>query len=292
MTALHSLRQQLADAVNARDVARVREQAADARAAASESLRAASEAAAAEAAAAATLEIHSLRCSLDSAQQNLTEMQHLLQQKDAEYTETLRSAAIEAANFSAVLQQLENLQGGSANSSVHPAPDNRAPTDQRISEAESFSVPVLSASRHRYPQPTLETLLSEPVPSPLSSNCRPSTNFAPVASELNDQQLQPHIAALELQVSTLRDALRDAEDQCSLYEKQCSWFKKMELELQLSQDRNSSASDLDYLRRLVVDLMIAVLSCQLTRFVCSVVVSYMESHDPSVIPAIAQVAFF
>jgi hypothetical protein len=126
----------------------------------------------------------------------------------------------------------------------------------------------------------------------LSSNCRPSTNFAPVASEMNDQQLQPHIAALELQVSTLRDALRDAEDQCSLYEKQCSWFKKMELELQLSQDRNSSASDLDYLRRLVVDLMIAVLSCQLTRFVCSVVVSYMESHDPSVIPAIAQVAFF
>ena len=59
------------------------------------------------------------------------------------------------------------------------------------------------------------------------------------------------VAALELQVSTLRDALSDAQDQCSLFEKQCNWFKKMELELQLSRDRNSSASDLDYLRRLV-----------------------------------------
>jgi hypothetical protein len=251
MTTIHSLRQQLADAVNARDVARVREQAADARAAASESLKAASEAAASEAAAAAALEIHSLRCSLDSAQQNLTEMQRLLQQKDAEHAETLRSAAIEAAKFSAILQQLEKLQGEIAISSAHSAPDNRALADKRISEADSLSAPVLSAPRQRYPQPTFESLLSEPVPSPLASNCRPSPNFSPVISE-SDQQLQPRIAALELQVSTLRDALIDAQDQCSLYEKQCNWFKKLELELQLSQDRNSSASDLDYLRRLVI----------------------------------------
>jgi hypothetical protein len=80
-SALHSLRQQLADAANARDVARVHEQAADARAATMESLRAASEAAAAEASSVAAHEIASLRCSLDLAQQNDAELQRLLQQK-------------------------------------------------------------------------------------------------------------------------------------------------------------------------------------------------------------------
>jgi hypothetical protein len=68
---------------------------------------------------------------------------------------------------------------------------------------------------------------------------------------LDDQQLRLHIVALEQQVATLRDALQDAQEQCSLFEKQCDWFKKKELELQLSQDRNRSASDLDYLRRQV-----------------------------------------
>jgi hypothetical protein len=108
-----------------------------------------------------------------------------------------------------------------------------------------------TTSRQRYPKTSFESLLSTPSPSPNGSNGLVSPALAAAVSEVDAQQLQLHVAALELQVSTLRDALSDAQDQCSLFEKQCNWFKKMELELQLSRDRNSSASDLDYLRRLV-----------------------------------------
>jgi hypothetical protein len=125
------------------------------------------------------------------------------------------------------------------------------------------------------------------------SSVRTSSAPSHGSSELDLQQFQQHIAALELQVSTLRDALRDAQDQSSLFEKQCNWFKKKELELQLSQDRNSSASDLDYLRRRVasgINHFPTVFT--LTTCACSIVASYMDSHDPSVIPAIAQVLLF
>ena len=107
MTTLHSLRQQLADAVNARDVARVREHAADARAAASETRRVAAEASAAETAAAAALEIESLRKSLDLNQQVQLEMQQLLQRKDTEFAETLGSSAAEVVSLSATLHELQ-----------------------------------------------------------------------------------------------------------------------------------------------------------------------------------------
>ena len=279
MTTLHSLRQQLADAVNARDVARVREHAADARAAASETRRVAAEASAAEIAAAAALEIESLRKSLDLNQQMQLEMQQLLQRKDTEFAETLGSSAAEVVSLSATLhelqqsyrysraacivfdcclffrsaalQQLEKFKGSSACTATHFASDSSVPSEQRISDAYSFSATAPSVSRQRYPQPSLENLLSAPS-SQKASNGHPSSIVADIASESDAPQLRLHIAALELQVSTLRDALSDAQDECSLFEKQCDWFKKMELELQLSRDRNCSASDLDYLRRPVV----------------------------------------
>jgi hypothetical protein len=106
-SALHSLRQQLADAVNARDVARLREQAADGRAAAAETLRAALETAASEAEATAASEIRSLRSTLDSVQQSCAELQALLQRKDVEAAETLRSTSAEMSTLSTALLNLQ-----------------------------------------------------------------------------------------------------------------------------------------------------------------------------------------
>lgn len=106
-SALHSFRQQLADAVNARDVARLREQAADGRAAAAETLRAALETSASEAQATAASEIRSLRSTLDSAQQSCAELQALLQRKDAEAAETLRSTSAEMSTLSTALLNLQ-----------------------------------------------------------------------------------------------------------------------------------------------------------------------------------------
>jgi hypothetical protein len=119
MTTLHSLRQQLADAVIARDVARVREHAADARAAASETRRVAAEASAAETAAAAALEIESLRKSLDLNQQVQLEMQQLLQRKDTEFAETLGSSAAEVVSLSTTLHELQQSYRYSRASCVH-----------------------------------------------------------------------------------------------------------------------------------------------------------------------------
>jgi hypothetical protein len=147
------------------------------------------------------------------------------------------------------LFQLEKLKGDNSCLTVSSSADTVSSTDRRTSDAHSLSTAASSTSRQRYPQPSLENLLSEPPPSSFMSSVRPSSVLALASSEVDLQQLQLHIAALELQVSTLRDALHDAQDQCSFFEKQCNWFKKKELELQLSQDRNSSASDLDYLRR-------------------------------------------
>jgi hypothetical protein len=277
---LHSLRQQLADAVNARDVAKVHEQAAHARAATMESLRAASEAAAAEAAAAAAHEIASLRCSLDLVQQDNAELQRLLQQKDSDFSEAMRSASAQAANSSAImlelqqsyryirnasgrhwilfilcsiaLQELEKFKGDSRIALCHPMQENSSHAEHKIADAHLLAASGSITPRQRYPKTSFESLLSGPSPSPNVSNGLAPPALAAAVSEVDAQQLQLHVSALELQVSTLRDALSDAQDQCSLFEKQCNWFKKMELELQLSRDRNSSASDLDYLRRLVV----------------------------------------
>ena len=74
-----------------------------------ESLRAASEAAASEASSVAAHEIASLRCSLDLAQQNDAELQRLLQQKDSDFSEAMRSAAAQAANSSAIILELQQL---------------------------------------------------------------------------------------------------------------------------------------------------------------------------------------
>ncbi len=153
--------------------------------------------------------------------------------------------------FSTALFQLEKLKGDNSCVAVSSSADIVSSTERRTSDAHSLSTATPSTSRQRYPQPSLENLLSEPPPSLFMSSVRPSSVLALASSEVDLQQLQLHITALELQVSTLRDALRDAQDQCSFFEKQCNWFKKKELELQLSQDRNSSASDLDYLRRRV-----------------------------------------
>lgn len=155
---------------------------------------------------------------------------------------------------SVALQQLEKQQGSCAVTSAPAlAADSSSSADiiQKISDAHSSSAPAAAASRQRYPQPSLESLLSDPSPAPALSNARPTPTPARITSELDDQQLRLHIVALEQQVATLRDALQDAQEQCSLFEKQCDWFKKKELELQLSQDRNRSASDMDYLRRQV-----------------------------------------
>jgi hypothetical protein len=213
------------------------------------------------------------------AQQNDAELQRLLQQKDSDFSEAMRSAAAQAANSSAImlelqqsyrymqsassrhsilfipcsiaLQELEKLKGDSRITSCHPMQENSTHAEHKISDAHLLSASGSTTSRQRYPKTSFESLLSTPSPSPNGSNGLVSPALAAAVSEVDAQQLQLHIAALELQVSTLRDALSDAQDQCSLFEKQCNWFKKMELELQLSRDRNSSASDLDYLRRLV-----------------------------------------
>ncbi len=147
--------------------------------------------------------------------------------------------------------QLEKLKGDNSCSTVLSTAENISFSEHRTFDAHSASMVASSSSRQRYPQPSLELLLSEPPPSSFTSSVRPLPAAPNSSSEVDLQNLQLHVAALELQVSTLRDALQDAQDQCSLFEKQCKWFKKQELELQLSQDRNSSASDLDYLRRLV-----------------------------------------
>ena len=324
-SALHSLRQQLADAVNARDVARLREQAADGRAAAAETVRAALETAASAAEATAACEIRSLRSALHSAQERCAELQSMLQHKDAEAAETLRSASAEMSTLSAALlnlQQvhryaqagcvgvffiscfihlssatlldLEKYKGDKAGASSALFIENSSSAEQKVSHAHASSAASSSASRTRYPQPSLESLLSTPSATTTTTTTTTTANVrlpsAPlhIPSETDVQQSQLHVAALELQISTLREALQDSQDQCSLFEKQCTWFKKKELELQLAQDRNSSASDLDYLRRRVF-CCICVRYIVLTPASCSVVVSYMESHDPSVIPAIAQV---
>ncbi len=275
--ALHSLRQQLADATNARDVARVREQASEAKAAALESRRAALEAASSEAAATAASEIQSLQAALHLVQQEHKELQRSLQLKEAESNETLRTAAAEIANLSAkmldlqqahrcshkfcigvfdgdvlcsaALIQLEKLKGDNSCSTISSSAEIISPTEHRTFDAHSVSIAASSMARQRYPQLSLENLLSEPPSTSFKSSVRAHSAHVQASSEADSLQL--HVAALEMQVATLRDALRDAQDQCSFFEKQCNWFKKKELEMQLSQDRNSSASDLDYLRRLV-----------------------------------------
>ena len=162
------------------------------------------------------------------------------------------------------LIQLEKLKGDNSCSTVASIADNISPSEHRTFESHSVSVVAPISSRQRYPQPSLENLLLDPPPSSSTSSVRPSSALAHASSELDSQHLHQHVAALELQISTLRDALRDAQDQCLLFEKQCNWFKKRELEIQLSQDRNSSASDLDYLRRLVAADIIFELTFQLT----------------------------
>ncbi len=97
----------MVDAVNARDVARLREQAAEGRAVAAETLKAALETAASEAAATAASDIQSLRSALDSAQKNHAELQLLLRQKDAESAEALRCASAEMSAMSAALLHLQ-----------------------------------------------------------------------------------------------------------------------------------------------------------------------------------------
>ena len=87
-----------------------------------ESLRAASEAAADEASSVAAHEIASLRCSLDLAQQNDAELQRLLQQKDSDFSEAMRSAAAQAANSSAIMLELQQsyryMQSASSRHSI------------------------------------------------------------------------------------------------------------------------------------------------------------------------------
>jgi hypothetical protein len=189
---------------------------------------------------------------------------------------------------SATLLDLEKCKGEKAGASSALFIENSSSVEQKVSHAHASSAAASSASRMRYPQPSLESLLSTPSPTTTTANVRLPSAPLHIPSETDVQQSQLHAAALELQISTLREALQDSQDQCSLFEKQCSWFKKKELELQLAQDRNSSASDLDYLRRRVFRCM-CVRCSVLTPAPCSVIVSYMESHDPSVIPAIAQV---
>jgi hypothetical protein len=189
---------------------------------------------------------------------------------------------------SATLLDLEKCKGEKASASSALFIENSSSAEQKVSHAHASSAASSSASRMRYPQPSLESLLSTPSPTTTTANVRLLSAPLHIPSETDVQQSQLHAAALELQISTLREALQDSQDQCSLFEKQCSWFKKKELELQLAQDRNSSASDLDYLRRRVFRCM-CVRCSVLTPAPCSVIVSYMESHDPSVIPAIAQV---
>ncbi len=104
---LHALRQQLADTINARDVARVREQASEARTAALESRIAALEAAHTDAAASAVAEIQSMQTALNALQQDHTELQSLLQHKEAESVEMSRSAAAEVANLAATMVDLQ-----------------------------------------------------------------------------------------------------------------------------------------------------------------------------------------
>jgi len=155
------------------------------------------------------------------------------------------------------LLQLEKFQGQCAAApALAPAVDSSSSTEiiQKISDAHFSSVSAAPESKQRYPQPSLESLLSAPSPSTAPSNHRssvPPAAHANLASEADAEQLRLHVVALEQQISILRDAVQDAQEQRSLFEKQCDWFKKKELELQLSQERNKggSASDLDYLRR-------------------------------------------
>ena len=158
---------------------------------------------------------------------------------------------------SVALLQLEKIQGQCAAApALAPAVDSSSSTEiiRKISDAHSSSVSAAPESKQRYPQPSLESLLSAPSPSTAPSNHRssvPPAVHANLASEADAEQLRLHVVALEQQISILRDAVQDAQEQRSLFEKQCDWFKKKELELQLSQERNrgGSASDLDYLRR-------------------------------------------
>ena len=156
---------------------------------------------------------------------------------------------------SATLLDLEKYKGDKAAASSALFSERVSSADQNASHAHASSPASSSASRMRYPQLSLETLLSKPTLATTTTNARPSSVFPSIPSEIEVQQLQLHVAALELQISTLREALQDTQEQCSLFEIQCSWFKKKELELQLSQHRNSSASDLDYLRRRVFRCM-------------------------------------
>jgi hypothetical protein len=143
---------------------------------------------------------------------------------------------------SSVLLQLEKYKSDGS-----LTVNDQSAAQQRISEAHSAS--ISPTSRQRYPQPSLESLLSAPsLPTVIP---KASLSNAPAHASSDSQQLQLHIAALELQVATLREALVEAQDRSSLFEKQCEWFKTKELELQLSHERNRTASDLDYLRRLV-----------------------------------------
>lgn len=108
-SSLHSLRQQLADAANARDVARVHEQAADARAASMESLRAASEAAAAK--------LHPLQLTKSRPcvarwtwpSKMTPSCSDCCSKKDSDFSEAMRSAAAQAANSSAIMLELQQL---------------------------------------------------------------------------------------------------------------------------------------------------------------------------------------
>lgn len=101
------MRQQLADSLNARDVARVREQAAETRVSAAESRTAALEAAFIEAAASAAAEIQFMQTALYTVQQECMELQRLLQLQEAESAETLRSTAAEVANLSTTILDLQ-----------------------------------------------------------------------------------------------------------------------------------------------------------------------------------------
>jgi uncharacterized protein YggE len=85
----------------------VREQAAEARASACESSRAALEVSSNQAAATAASEIQSLQNALCTSEQKCMELQRLLQLKEAEYVENLRSSTAEVANLSTTILDLQ-----------------------------------------------------------------------------------------------------------------------------------------------------------------------------------------